>query len=165
MVYDLGEVGVSEVLVELAAGEEVYFRLVSPPIDVSSGCTVGPVWSVNFIISFQTPSMPQVSFVSSNFIFSCSYSVIGWPRGFWLSFMIDSKLYSLYTICFCCSFFLLDQGEGPTAPPTGERRNAVDNTAWTSQAQNAEIRSNSSFTTRGTLIFDHPRINAKGLWS
>lgn len=31
VVYDLGEVGVSEVLVELAAGEEVYFRLVFPP--------------------------------------------------------------------------------------------------------------------------------------
>lgn len=30
VVYDLGEVGVSEVLVELAAGEEVYLPLVSP---------------------------------------------------------------------------------------------------------------------------------------
>lgn len=30
MVYDLREVGVSRVSVELAAGEEVYLRLVSP---------------------------------------------------------------------------------------------------------------------------------------
>lgn len=78
MVYDLREVGVSRVSVELAAGEEVCLRLVSPLTGVWSGCAVGPVWSVNLIISFQTPSMPQVFFGSSNFIFSCSYSVISW---------------------------------------------------------------------------------------
>lgn len=36
------EVGVSEVLVESTAGEEVYLRLVSP-LDVCSGCTIDPV--------------------------------------------------------------------------------------------------------------------------
>lgn len=36
------EVGVSEVLVESTAGEEVYLHRVSP-LDVCSGCTVDPV--------------------------------------------------------------------------------------------------------------------------